>query len=86
MHFGRLGGASSSLRWAAAPARARLFLPWYGTGPDNPNAPIDGARGLLSAWEVHPIMRWLLLAAAAAPLILAWIIVRDTSCRGRAAS
>ena len=53
-----------------------MFLPWYGTS-DNPNALIDGARGDFSAWEVHPIMRWLLLAAAAAPLILAWIVLRD---------
>ena len=45
---------------------------------------IDGARGALSAWEVHPIMRWLLLAAAAAPLILTWIVSATTSCRGRA--
>jgi hypothetical protein len=56
---------------------AGIFLAWYRTAPDNANATIDGARGSFSAWEVHPIMRWLLLAAAAAPLILVWIIVRD---------
>jgi hypothetical protein len=56
---------------------AGVFLTWYRTAPDNANAMIDGARGGFSAWEVHPIMRWLLLAAAAAPLILVWIIVRD---------
>jgi hypothetical protein len=53
-----------------------VFLPWYGTS-DNPNAIIDGGRGDFSAWEVHPILRWLLLAASAAPLILAWIVLRD---------
>ena len=52
------------------------FLPWYGTS-DNPNAVIDGGRGDFSAWDVHPIIRWLMLAAAAAPLILAWIVLRD---------
>jgi hypothetical protein len=52
------------------------FLPWYGTS-ENPNATIDGARGDFSAWDVHPIIRWLMLAAAAAPLILAWIVLRD---------
>jgi hypothetical protein len=56
---------------------AGIFLAWYRTAPDNANATIDGARGSFSAWDVHPIMRWLLLAAAAAPLILVWIIVRD---------
>ena len=54
-----------------------VFLPWYGTNPDNRNANLDGARGTFSRWEAHPILRWLLLAAALAPLILAWIIVRD---------
>src|SRR4051812_45882518 len=54
-----------------------IFLAWYRTAPDNANATIDGARGSFSAWDVHHIMRWLLLAAAAAPLILVWIIVRD---------
>jgi hypothetical protein len=53
-----------------------IFLPWYGTS-DNPNSKIDGARGTLSAWEVHDILRWLLLAAAAAPIILLWIVIRD---------
>ena len=53
-----------------------VFLPWYGTS-DNPNAEVDGARGDFSAWDVHPILRWLLLAAAASPLILAWIVLRD---------
>ena len=52
------------------------FLPWYGTS-ENPNAEIDGARGDVSAWAVHPILRWLMLAAASAPLILAWIVLRD---------
>jgi hypothetical protein len=52
-----------------------LFAAWYETG--NPNAEIDGATGSLSGWEVHPILRWLLLAGAIAPLILVWIILRD---------
>ena len=54
-----------------------IFLPWYRTSSDNANASIDGRRGDLSAWTVHPIMRWLLLAAALAPLILVWIVIRD---------
>ncbi|MBI5106186.1 MAG: hypothetical protein HZB46_14595 [Solirubrobacterales bacterium] len=53
-----------------------IFLPWYGTDAGNPNASIDGATGTVSCWDAHPILRWLLLAAAAAPFILTWIIVR----------
>jgi hypothetical protein len=53
-----------------------VFLAWYATNPGNPNSAVNGLKGDLSAWKVHTIMRWLLLAAAAAPLILAYIIVR----------
>ena len=58
-------------------SRSVVFLPWYGTNADNRNANIDGATGSLSGFTVHPILSWLLLAAASAPLILAWIIARD---------
>jgi hypothetical protein len=53
-----------------------LFLPWYSA--ENELAVIAGQNGPgdFTAWEVHTILRWLLLAAAAAPLILAWIIAR----------
>jgi predicted lysophospholipase L1 biosynthesis ABC-type transport system permease subunit len=54
-----------------------VFLPWYGTDPANRFAQIDGSRGNQSCWEVHPILRWLLLAAAVAPFILAYIIAND---------
>jgi hypothetical protein len=55
-----------------------VFLKWYeSTSPDN--GELAGVSGLstASAWDTHPILRWLLLAAAAAPFILAYIIARD---------
>ena len=51
-----------------------LFLDWYAT---KGLGEIDGRQGSFSGWEVHTIIRWLLLAAAVAPLILAYIIMRD---------
>ena len=54
-----------------------IFLPWSSTDDANPNSNVDGLHGSLSAWDVHSIIRFLLLAAAAAPLILAWIIIRE---------
>ena len=53
-----------------------LLLPWYHA--QNGRTDINGVPGPgdFTGWETHPIMRWLLLAAAAAPLILAYIIVR----------
>ena len=53
-----------------------LFLPWYHA--KNGNASINGEKGPLdvTGWSAHPTMRYLLLAAAAAPFILAYIIIR----------
>jgi hypothetical protein len=67
--IGMLGGALLALS---------VFLPWYGTDAGNRFAKIDGVRGDQSCWDVHPILRWLLLAAAVAPFILAYIIATDT--------
>lgn len=58
---------------------AGVFLPWYATAAGNPHSRLNGRTGLLSAWVVHPILRWLLLAAATAPFVLAWIILRGHS-------
>jgi hypothetical protein len=58
-----------------------LFLPWYSL-TDVPERAEQGAwlcgEGDFSCtgFETFPILRWLLLASALAPLILAWIIVR----------
>jgi hypothetical protein len=77
MHVDRLGRGELVAAVGSILLAAGLFLPWYETAPDNPNAVIDGARGALSGWEVHTTARWLLLAAASAPLILIWIVIRD---------
>jgi hypothetical protein len=77
MNFGGLGRGELVAAVGGLLLAVCLFLPWYETDPDNPNAVIDGARGALSGWEVHTTMRWLLLAAAAAPLILIWIVLRE---------
>jgi hypothetical protein len=53
-----------------------LFLPWYGTDASNSHSQVDRRTGSLTAWAVHPILRWLLLAAATAPFVLTWIILR----------
>jgi hypothetical protein len=76
MNFSRLGRGEVVAAIGGLLLAIGLLLPWYETG-ENPNAAIDGMRGALSGWEVHPLMRWLLLAAAGAPLILVWIVIRD---------
>jgi hypothetical protein len=77
MNLGRLGRGELVAVAGGLALALSVFLPWYATNPDNRNANLDGATGSFSAWDAHPILRWLLLAAAAAPLILAWVIVRD---------
>lgn len=63
-----------------------LFLPWFSTG-ENPNATINdervpggreqgGSGGEFTAFETYATLDWLLVAACAAPLILAWIVIR----------
>jgi hypothetical protein len=54
-----------------------VFLHWYHLGGSNSTLESYRSGDSVSAWQAHPIMRWLLLAAAAAPLILAWIIIRE---------
>jgi hypothetical protein len=53
-----------------------LFMPWYATDASNGHSEIDGRHGALDGWAVHPVLRWLLLAAATAPFVLAWIVLR----------
>ena len=55
-----------------------LFLPWFGTSETNPNSKLAGATmgETVSAFDVFPILKWLLVAAGAAPFILAWIVLR----------
>jgi hypothetical protein len=53
-----------------------LFFPWYATS-SNPNAKVSGLRGDITAWDAHNIIRYLFLAAALAPIVLLWVIVRD---------
>ena len=77
MHPGRLGRGEVIAAVGGILLAGCLFLAWYETSPDNPNAVINGSKGALTGFEVHPVMRWLLLAAAAAPLILLYIVLRD---------
>jgi hypothetical protein len=58
-----------------------MFLPWFSTSSSNPNSKITSA-GIgpgehANAFEVFKILDWLFLAAAVAPFILAWIVMRQ---------
>jgi hypothetical protein len=54
-----------------------LLLAWYSLG--NQFTHLNGCHGphtTCTGWQSLTVLRWVLLAGAAAPLILAWIIVR----------
>jgi hypothetical protein len=70
---------------AAALLVIAVFLEWFSLTTDpsvveRGSDPANWACGVgetsCSAWDTFPIMRWLLRAAAAAPFILAWIVMR----------
>ena len=56
---------------------ACLFAHWYSVV--SPLATLAGVTGTgsHSGWDAHPILRWPLLVIAAAPFVLAYIVVRD---------
>ena len=75
--------ASKKLTWhefvamgGGAVLAVSILLPWYNAKRATAAIVPGGEAGDYTGWEVHDIQRWLLLAAAAAPLILAWIIIR----------
>jgi hypothetical protein len=53
-----------------------LVLPSYGTASSNPHSNIDGKRGDLTGWAVHPVLRWVLLGPAVCGVLGAWQTVR----------
>jgi hypothetical protein len=70
---------------AAAVLVLSLFLQWYSLSTDPSVVQRGGDAGnwacgvgdsSCSGWETFPILRWLLIAAAAAPFILSWIVIR----------
>jgi hypothetical protein len=81
-----LGAASSALLLISL-----IFLPWYALSgpPENvardihsssyqPDAFICGVGDFhCTGFETFPIVRWLLILAAIAPLILGWIVIRS---------
>jgi predicted permease len=54
-----------------------VFLPWYVPNKANRNAVVAGSRDPVSAWQAHTYLRFLFIAAAIAPLILLYIVLRD---------
>src|SRR3954454_8723605 len=70
---------------AAAVLVLSLFFQWYSLSTDpsvvqRGSDPANWACGVgnpsCSGWQTFPILRWLLIAAAAAPFILSWIVIR----------
>jgi hypothetical protein len=54
-----------------------VFLAWYVPNEENRNAVVAGSREAVSAWDAHSLLRFLFLAAAIAPVVLLYIVLRD---------
>jgi hypothetical protein len=85
MDFSRLNYTRLTVGLTAAALLiiAVLFLPWYSydlEGIEKTQEPDSWICGVgdtsCTGWETFPILRWLLLLAALAPIILAYILVR----------
>jgi hypothetical protein len=80
MHPGKIGKGEVIAAIGGVLLGICVFLPWYKANPANHNAVIAGVKGAgVSAWDAHHLMRYLFLAAAVAPLILLYIVLRDHS-------
>jgi len=54
-----------------------LFLKWYESVSRLATINGDKGKGVFSGYDVHTLLRYLFLAAAIAPLILAYVIARN---------
>jgi hypothetical protein len=70
---------------AAAVLVLSLFFTWFSLstdpevvqrGQEEGNWACGVGDSSCTGWETFPILRWLLIAAAAAPFILSWIVIR----------
>jgi hypothetical protein len=77
MSLGRLGRGELLAGLGGLALALSLVVAWFATNPANHNARIGGVRGSVTGWAAEPVLRWPLLAAAIAPLVLAWVIARD---------
>ncbi len=53
-----------------------LFVKWYESVSELAEVGGRTGMGVYSGWETHTILRWVLLLAAVAPFVLAYIIAR----------
>lgn len=78
MHFGKLSRGEIIGVFSGALLAVSVFMKWFGTDKSNGNSKINGMASVdLSAWQADHIVRFAFLLAAAAPLILAYIVIRD---------
>jgi hypothetical protein len=77
MDFKQLDRGELIAAFGGALLALSVFLAWYSLG--NSNAVLNSCHGpntSCSGWKSLTILRFLLLLAACAPAVLAWIIVR----------
>ena len=84
MKLSRINGSELVGFAGAAILLGSLWLNWFSTSCDaqgrplgcNGNSTIHGMQGSFDAFQTYSILRWLLVAAADEPFVLAYIIAR----------
>lgn len=76
MNFKKLGVAEFVGVGGAIALVASLWAPWFETTPSNPNSKIDKYTGMVTAWHAYTSLQYVLILAAVAPVVLAFIVVR----------
>ena len=77
MKLRRIGAAEITAAVGGLLLGLSLFAAWYSANPKNPNAKINKMPGDVTGWDAHTILRYFWLAAAIAPIFLAYIVMRD---------
>jgi predicted permease len=77
MHPGNLSRSEFIAAFGGILLGICVFLPWYEPNEANRNAVVAGSREAVSAWDAHTYLRFFFLAAAIAPVVLLYIVLRD---------
>ena len=77
MHPGNLSRSEFIAAFGGILLGICVFLPWYEPNEANRNAIVAGSREAVSAWDAHSILRYFFLLVAIAPVVLAYIVMRD---------
>jgi archaellum biogenesis protein FlaJ (TadC family) len=76
MDFSKLRSGEIAAAIGGVVLAIAVFLPAFSPNTQNPNAVVAGMRSDASVWQANSIIRFIILLAAIAPIVLLYIIAR----------